>query len=248
MDKNFNHIEGIHACLEALDNDVPIFEILIGNYVNLKQNNSIEKIINIANSQNIKYKKVDKSILDKMSLRGAHQGIISKIKSFDYTSLDTIIDKSKDCQSSLIVILDHIEDSGNLGAIARSAEAFGANGLIIANKRATQVTANTYKTSAGAICHLPIAKVSNINSAIEQLKNNEYWVASASEHSDLNIWDANLKGKIALVMGSEHDGVSQLVLKNSDFVVKLPLNGKIESLNVAQAASACIYEWVRQNA
>lgn len=174
MANDQEYIYGTRAIFEAFENAAPIKEIFVGNYINLKQNNAIEKLLNSAQSQNINIKKVDKAILDQTCKKAVHQGIMAALEPFKYTDLSRIIESTKDRSKSLIVILDHIEDSGNLGAIARSAEAFGADGLIIANKRAANITASTYKTSAGAIFHLPIAKVANINAAIEQLKNNEF--------------------------------------------------------------------------
>ena len=246
MNKNSEYIESPRAVSEALHACVPISKIYIGNYINLKQNKGISEIVRIAQSQNIKVEKVDKSVLEEHSARGSHQGCLALAKPFEYAKIDNVLETTKDKVKSLIVILDHIEDAGNLGAIARSALAFGASALIIPNDRAASVTSTTYKTSAGAVFKLPIVKVSNINAVIETLKQNEYWVASASEHSSENIWDTNLKGKIAMVFGNEHNGVSKLVLENSDFIVKLPISN-IESLNVAQAATACMYEFVRQN-
>ena len=247
MKYEFEYIEGIRASFEALDHNVPIIEIFIGDFIDLSKNSKIAKIKARAHKAKIKVKLVNKNELYRMSNRGSHQGIITKVKAYEYENLSNIIEGAKYKDKSLICILDHITDSGNLGAIARSAEAFGADGLIIANKRAAGITASTYKTSAGAICNLPIAKVSNINATLAELKNNRYWIAAASEHADKNIWEENLKGKIAIVMGSENSGVSSLVLKNSDFKIKLPLFGDTESLNVAQAFSACAYEWIRQN-
>ena len=174
MNENFENIYGTRTINEAIAHNVPISEIYVGNYVNLSQNKAIEQILSSANSQNIKISKVDKSLLDKWTKSASHQGIVAKVKAFEYASLQDIIARAKDKAASLIVVLDHIEDAGNLGAIARSAEAFGADGLIIANKRAATVNASTYKTSAGAIFNLPIAKVANINAAIEQLKQNDY--------------------------------------------------------------------------
>ena len=148
---------------------------------------------------------------------------------------------------ALVVVLDHLTDAGNLGAIARSAESVGAAGIVIPNKRAARVTAATYKSSAGAISHIPVAQVANIASTLDRLKEEGFWVAAATEHAADVIWDANLKGKIALVMGNEGEGVSRLVLEHCDFGVKLPQVGDISSLNVAQASTACMYEWLRQN-
>ena len=168
------NIYGTRAIFEALENDAPIKEIFVGNYINVNQNGSINKILRHAQSQNIPAKKVDKNFLDQETQKASHQGIMAKLEPFKYTDLNEIIKATHQKTKSLIIILDHIEDSGNLGAIARSAEAFGADGLVIANKRAATISASTYKTSAGAIFNLPVAKVANINSAIEQLKNAEY--------------------------------------------------------------------------
>ena len=240
-------IIGPRAISEALGAKAPIEKLLVGNYVNLKQNHGVAEIVRIAQSQNIKVEKTDKSVLEERSNHANHQGCLAIARPFKYNKIEDVLATTKEKVKSLIVILDHIEDAGNLGALARSALAFGVSALIIPNSRAAQVTATTYKTSAGAVFNLPIVRVSNINACIEQLKQNEYWVASASEHGSQNIWDTNLKGKIALVLGNEHKGVSKLVLENSDFIVKLPISN-IESLNVAQAGTACMYEWVRQNA
>lgn len=174
MDKNSEYIESPRAVSEALGASAPIEKLLIGNYVNLKQNKGIDSILRIAQSQNIKVEKVDKSVLDQLSVRGAHQGCLAMAKPFAYAKLEDIIKATADKSNSLIVILDHIEDAGNLGAIARSACAFSADALIIPNDRAASITSTTYKTSAGAVFRLPIIKVPNINACIEQLKNNEY--------------------------------------------------------------------------
>lgn len=246
--ESVDYIQGIHACLQAIESNVPIKVINVGSYINKNKNSSISKIVVAAKNNKIPIKFVDKNFLDNNSARESHQGVLAQVEPYKYYSLKDIIQKNSENSKDLIVVLDHIQDAGNLGAIIRSADAFGASAIIIPNKRAAQVTASTYKTSAGAVCDVPVAQVSNITSVLEELKQNEYWVVAASEHSDQLIWDTNMKGKIALVMGSEHKGISELVLKNSDFVSKLPMQGNIESLNVAQAFCACAYEWVRQNA
>ena len=174
MGKNSEYIESPRAVSEALGASAPIEKLLVGNYVNLKQNKAIDSILRIAQSQNIKVEKVDKSVLDQLSVRGAHQGCLALAKPFEYAKIDDVLETTKDKVKSLIVILDHIEDAGNLGAIARSALAFGTSALIIPSDRAASVTSTTYKTSAGAVFRLPIVKVSNINACIEQLKKNEY--------------------------------------------------------------------------
>ncbi len=123
----------------------------------------------------------------------------------------------------------------------------GASGVIIPNKRSAHVEASTYKSSAGAVAHLPIAQTSNIVNALERFKKEGFWVCAATEHSSNELWDVNLKGKIVLVMGNEQEGISHLVLENCDMAGKLPMMGEIQSLNVAQSATACMYEWLRQN-
>ena len=146
-----------------------------------------------------------------------------------------------------MILLDHITDAGNLGAIARSAEVVGASGIVIPNKRSAHVTAATYKSSAGAIASMKVAQVANLKQAIDRLKEAGFWVAGASEHAKDTLWKANLKGKMVLVMGNEGEGLARLTQENCDFFVTLPQFGKTASLNVAQASTALMYEWLRQN-
>ena len=123
----------------------------------------------------------------------------------------------------------------------------GASGLIIPNKRSAHVNAATYKSSAGAISHINVSQVANLCQTMERLKQEGFWIAGASEHAKEVAWDSNLKGKIALVMGSEGEGLARLTQESCDFLTKLPQAGQVGSLNVAQAATACMYEWMRQN-
>ena len=179
--------------------------------------------------------------------RGNHQGAVAQIAAIGYVGLDDLLERVPDDETPLLVVFDGVTDVRNFGAIARSAECVGASGIVIPNKRAARVTAATYKSSAGAISHIPVTQVANLVSTIERLKDEGFWVAAATEHASDLIWQSNLKGKIALVMGNEGEGVSRLVLENCDFGVKLPQVGEISSLNVAQASTACMYEWLRQN-
>jgi 23S rRNA (guanosine2251-2'-O)-methyltransferase len=149
--------------------------------------------------------------------------------------------------ASLIVVLDHITDAGNLGAVIRSASAVGASGVIIPNKRSAHVNASTYKSSAGAINHLKVSQVANIAQTLDRLKEEGYWVVGAYEGAQQTIWDLDLTGNIVLVMGGESEGLARLTQEKCDFLAKLPLKGDIPSLNVAQAATTCMYEWVHQN-
>lgn len=150
-------------------------------------------------------------------------------------------------QASLVVLLDHVVDEGNFGAIVRSAEVVGASCVIIANARCASVGVGAYKTSAGAVLHMPIVQVVNLARAIDELKGHGFWVIGASEHAQQTVWNAPFTGNVCLVMGSEENGISSLVQKKCDFICKLPQRGRIESLNVAQAATVMCYEWMRQN-
>ena len=174
MNSNSDNILGSRAISEALGAQAPIEKLLIGNYINPKQNDGVAEIVRVAQSQNIKIEKVDKSVLEERSEHGNHQGCLALARPFKYAKIEDVLATTKDKVKSLIVILDHIEDAGNLGALTRSALAFGASALIIPSDRAASVTSTTYKTSAGAVFKLPIVRVSNINSCIEQLKKNEY--------------------------------------------------------------------------
>ena len=239
-------IEGRNAILEALRSGLKVQKALVLHGV--KSNKSIDEILAYLQDQGVKPKFVKRPELDNISEHGAHQGVMIWTAPFEYTPLGKLIARAADASFELIVVLDHVTDPGNLGAIARSAEVLGAAGLIVAKDRAAAVTPAAFKSAAGALSHLPIAQVTNISRALEQVKEAGYWVAGASEQADVSAWDAELSGKIALVMGAEGKGLSRLVQKNCDFLVKLPQYGKVNSLNVAQAATALMYEYTRQNA
>ncbi|MDP2232850.1 MAG: 23S rRNA (guanosine(2251)-2'-O)-methyltransferase RlmB, partial [Actinomycetota bacterium] len=147
---------------------------------------------------------------------------------------------------SLIVALDHVTDPGNLGAVVRSAEVVGADAVLVAKRRTAPVGPAAYKTSAGAVAYLPIVQETNLVRALEALKREGYWVAGASERAQQTVWDAPLEGRIVLVMGSEGTGLARLAEETCDFLVSLPVAGKVGSLNVAQAATALMFEWVRR--
>ena len=243
-------IEGKRPVVEALRTGVPMKCVLLGDYV--KKDGLVEDILRKAKRADVPVKLVPRRTLDERSERGSHQGVLAQAKPFGYVGIGEIVDAAARLTAerdgrALVVILDHITDAGNFGAIARSAETVGACGLVIPNKRSARVEASTYKSSAGAIAHLPVAQVSNLVQTIERFKKEGFWVAAATEHADQEVWDANRKGKIALVVGNEGEGVSRLVLEHCDLFMRLPMEGKVESLNVAQASTACMYEWLRQN-
>ncbi len=244
------YIEGKRAVIEALRTRMPITDVLIAD--NLVRDSLVNDILRKAKNLNVPVKNISRKKLDEISEHGSHQGVIAVAKPFEYVNVAAVLKQAERSVQehngrALVVVLDHITDAGNLGAVARSAEAVGAAGIIIPNKRSAHVTTTTYKSSAGAISHIQICQVVNISSCLERLKKAGFWIAAASEHAKNLIWETDLKGKVALVVGSEDQGISHLVLENCDFGVKLPQVGEISSLNVAQAATACMYEWLRQN-
>ena len=165
---------------------------------------------------------------------------------YHYSSLFELIAAARGKSAALIVALDHITDVGNLGAIIRSAEVVGATGVLIPNKRAAEVNETVYRTSAGAVEYLRVAQEANLHLALRRLKEEGFWIAAASEHATQDLWQAPLEGRVVLVMGSEDKGISRLVREVCDFELRLPQYGFTQSLNVAQAATAIMYEWRRR--
>lgn len=243
------YIEGKRPVLEALKTNVPVRCIYVAE--GSQGDKAMSDLVKRAHKMGLSVKQVKRAELDKRSERGSHQGVMLETRPFEYASGQQIIDSALECApenngNALIVVLDHITDAGNLGAIIRSAEVVGATGVVIPNKRSARVTAATYKSSAGAVSHIPVAQVANIAQFIDRLKKSDFWVAGASEKAPQCIWDAPMAGKLALVMGSEGSGLARLTQEQCDFLVSLPQAGNVGSLNVAQAATACMYEWMRQ--
>lgn len=243
------YIEGKRPVLEALKTNVPVQCLYVAEGTH--GDKTMSDLVKRAHKMGVSVKQVKRAELDKRSERGSHQGVMLEARPYEYVSAQSLIDDAlayaeENGGNALIVVLDHITDAGNLGAIARSAEVVGATGLVIPNKRSARVTAATYKSSAGAVSHLPIAQVANIAQFIDRLKKSGFWVAGASEKAPQCIWDAPMAGKLALVMGNEGTGLARLTQEQCDFLVSLPQAGKVGSLNVAQAATACMYEWMRQ--
>lgn len=240
-----SYIEGRHAIEEALGADIPLLSIMVAS--GLKPDRAIDAILEDAERRKIPIKYVKRPMLDAISDHGSHQGIMAEAKPYVYATLNDLIKAAQGKPEALIIALDHVTDPGNLGAIARSAEVVGACGLLIPNKRAAQVTPYAQKASAGAVSHLPIAREANMTSCLNKLKDEGFWVIGASEKASETIWEAPLEGRIVLVMGSEGEGISRLVLETCDLLVALPQVGAIGSLNVAQATCAIAYEWMRRH-
>lgn len=236
------YIEGRRAAAEALRTGFPVRRALVAEG---QDDAGTAEFLNALAAASVPVEFVPRARLDEVSSHGAHQGIALEAGAFPYTGLEALI-AGAGAGPSLVVVLDHVTDEGNLGAIARSAEVVGASGLVIASNRAAGVGVGTFKASAGAVMHLPVAQVTNLGRAVDQLKESGFWVVGATEHADDLYWDAPLDGRVALVMGSEGKGISRLMLEKCDVLAKLPQRGAIESLNVAQAATVFCYEWLRK--
>ena len=237
-------LEGRHALEEALEANVPIQTVYASEAaINDKR---CGKILARLLSQGVHVEQASKQLLDEHSAHGAHQGVVAQVAPFQYATIGELVDRAAGSENALIIACDHITDAGNFGAIARTAEVVGACGMLIQNKRSAHVTCAAYKTSAGAIAHLPIAREANLVMNLNRLKEEGFWIVGASEHAKTTLWDASLSGRIVLVVGSEAQGLSKLTLKTCDLLVCLPQAGRVESLNVAQATTALAYEWMRQ--
>ncbi len=190
---------------------------------------------------------VDRRKLDAMSATGRHQGIIALAAAHEYCSVDDVLQVAADRgENALIVICDELTDPHNLGAILRSAECAGAHGVIIPKRRSVGLTATVAKASAGAVEYMKVARVTNINAAISELKDKGVWIFGTAAEGSIPMYEADLKGSAAIVIGNEGDGMSPLVRKNCDVMVHIPMNGRISSLNASAAASILLYEAVRQ--
>ena len=190
---------------------------------------------------------VDRRKLDLMSTTHAHQGIIAQAAAHEYATIDEILQVAADRgQAPLIVICDELSDPHNLGAIMRSAECAGAHGVIIPKRRSVGLTATVAKASAGAVEYMKVARVTNINAAMEELKQKGVWIFGTAAEGSIPMYKADLKIPAAIVIGSEGDGMSRLVRQNCDVIVHIPMKGRITSLNASAAASILLYEAVRQ--
>lgn len=236
-------IEGKNVVFEALNSGQTFNKLYIA-----KQNKDAEsqKIINLAKEKNIRIDFVDKFLLDKKTLTHHHQGVIAEVVDFEYSDLDEILHLADvRCEQPLIVILDGVKDPHNLGAIIRSAECAGAHGIIIPKNRSVAVNETVIKTSAGAISNMKIARVTNINYLISDLKQRGLWVYGF-EAGKNTMYQTNLKGPIAIVIGSEGEGISELTKKRCDDIVSIPLAGQVNSLNASVACGIALFEVVRQ--
>ena len=237
-------LEGRNALTEALRAGRTIDKVFIADGDTDK---ALQRLAAQAREAGAVIVPVDRRKLDMMSTTHAHQGVIAQAAAHEYATIDDILEVAAERgQAPLIVICDELSDPHNLGAIMRSAECAGAHGVIIPKRRSVGLTATVAKASAGAVEYMKVARVTNINNAISELKEKGVWIYGTAAEGSIPMYKADLTGPAAIVIGNEGDGMSQLVRKNCDVMVHIPMKGKISSLNASAAASILLYEAVRQ--
>ncbi|GAA0860778.1 MULTISPECIES: 23S rRNA (guanosine(2251)-2'-O)-methyltransferase RlmB [Clostridium] len=233
-------IIGRNAVMEALKSDKTIEALYVTKG---QREGSINAILSLAKENRVVIKEVDKKKLDSMSNGEVHQGAIAVITPYKYFEIKDILDAAKEKgESPFIVILDELEDPHNLGSIIRTAETCGVHGIIIPKRRNVGVTPTVYKSSVGAVEHVKIAKVTNINATIDELKEEGIWVYGADIEGKEYSYEVDFSGPCALIIGSEGRGISKLTLKKCDKLVKIPMIGRINSLNASVAGGIMMYE------
>ena len=242
--ENDGVIEGRNAVTEAIRAGVAIDKIYL---LKGEGDSALGHIASAAREQGVVVVNTDRRKLDAMSRTHAHQGVIALAAVREYASVDDILAAAQaKNEPPLIVVCDELSDPHNLGAVIRTADAAGAHGVTIPKRRSAGLTAVVGKTSAGAVAHVPVARVPNLPALLKELKEAGVWVFGTAAEGTSTLYQADLKGPAAIVIGSEGDGMGRLVRENCDFIVSIPMRGKINSLNASAAAAVLLYEAVRQ--
>lgn len=236
---NANYVYGRLPAMNALEKNKALKAYLLKGF-------SDARILDLLRAKKINYSFVEMDRLNDLSHHGNHQGVVLEVKPFEYSDLNSIINAAKKKTNPLILILDEIEDPHNFGAIIRSCDAFDVDGIIIKSRNQVPITMTVSKVSTGAIEYVRIAQVSNLSSAINKLKENGFWIYAADGSGKEDYQKINYSGPVALVMGSEGHGISRLVLDNSDFIIKIPMYGHVNSLNVS-VATGILLSRIRNN-
>ena len=237
-------IEGRNAVIEALRAGTAIDKIYIARG---ETDATLGHIASTARNRGIVVTEADRRKLDGMSRTKSHQGVVAIAAVRAYASVDDILDAAREKgEPPLIVVCDELSDPHNLGAVIRTAECAGAHGVIIPKRRSAGLTAIVAKTSAGAVSYLPVARVPNLTAALKDLKGQGLWVFGTAADGATPLYGAELKGPAAIVIGSEGDGMGRLVREQCDFLVSIPMKGRLNSLNASAAAAVVLYEAVRQ--
>lgn len=239
-----DQIEGRNAVIELLESGRDINKIFVQTG---EKHGSIHKILAMAKQKKILVSEIDKNKMNQMAQTENHQGVIAIVPPYAYVTVEDILEEARTRQEEpFIVILDGIEDVHNLGSIIRTAETAGVHGIIIPKRRAASVNSVVAKVSAGAIEYMKIARVNNLNETIKNLKEQGLWICGTDMNTKVEHDKQDYTGPIAIIIGSEGFGMSRLVKENCDFLVKIPMKGKITSLNASVSAGIVIYEAVKQ--
>jgi len=244
VDGNLDKLEGRNSVFEALKSGRSINKIIVSKG---EREGSIKQILSLARENKVIVQELDRTNLDKISSTHAHQGVIAFVAVKEYVEVEDILKIAEDKgEQPFLIILDEITDPYNLGSILRTADSVGAHGVIIPRRRAVGLTTAVSKASAGAIEYVPVARVTNISQTMDELKKKNIWVVGTDSTGEKSYFEADLKGPIALVIGSEGAGMGKLIAENCDFVVNIPMKGSITSLNAAVAGSVVMYEILKQ--
>jgi 23S rRNA (guanosine2251-2'-O)-methyltransferase len=236
-------IYGIHAVKEALDAGEALRVVRVA--ADRTKDALLRALLTLAKEQNVSVRFEPRAAFERLPFK-AHQGVVAIAPPFPYVTLDEILSRSP-AGGRLIVLLDHLTDPHNVGAIVRAAEAAGAAGLVLPSRRSAGINATVRKAAAGAAAHLPIARVSNLADAIRVLKKAGVWVAGADASPEaIELWSADLKRDLALAIGSEGSGLSPLIRRECDYLLRVPMLGRVASLNASVAAGVLLYEARRQ--
>ena len=239
-----DQVEGRNAVLELLESGKDINKIFITRG---EKHGSINKIIAKAKENRVIIVEKDKRQMQQMAQNENYQGVIALVPPFEYCEVEDILEEAKNKnEDPFVLILDGIEDPHNLGSIIRTAETAGVHGIIIPKRRAASVNSTVNKVSAGAAQYMKIARVTNISETIEKLKSEGLWICGTDINTDTMYYNQDFKGPIGIVIGNEGSGMSEKVRKRCDFLVKIPMKGKVTSLNASVSAGIVIYEAVKQ--
>lgn len=235
-------VEGRNAVFELLKTDKEIDKILVRK--DLKDDAS-KRLINVIRSHRVKIQLVDKYVIDKESVNGHSQGFIAFVSDYKYFDTEDILEACEDKENALIVILSEVTDPHNLGSVIRVCECAGVDGIIIGKDRCASVSDTVMRISEGALNHVKVARVTNLNTEIEKLQNNGFWVFGAEAGGE-SMYDVDLTGKTCLVIGGEDSGVKRLTQTKCDKMISIPMYGKVNSLNASVACGVAVYEVIRQ--
>jgi 23S rRNA (guanosine2251-2'-O)-methyltransferase len=237
-----NHICGVHAVYEALiSQKQPLERILVARETHSPK---VKEILELARRHGVPVRREDRAAIDRIASGAVHQGIVAIGGEFTYAPFNVLLSEGH----SLIVALDGVEDPHNLGAVIRTAEACGVTGVIVTERHSAPVSATVIRAAAGASAYVPVVRVKNLVSAVDELKKNGVWIIGVDPSAERSWTDFDYKTRVALVFGGEHKGLRRLVREHCDVLVRLPMQGKIASLNISVAAGAVLYEVVRQRA